>query len=382
MIAAINYNVCLNRNGYEDRMGRRQVVVDLYQQGCRRVVNTGVKVEQRHFACGRIQPSHPDHDLLNRRVRRVVRRLMEIEDEMLDAGHSPTPDSLARAYRNNASRSATIEEWVQSVIAPSARRESTKENYRTLTHSLNTFHPGLCIGEVTYDLVERWRNWMRTDQRLCENTIANRLKTLHCLVAEAIRRDIISAQQDPFRHIRIPEIKARREHLTEQQVETLRQATVGDERQAHVRDAFLFCCYTGLRWSDFRRLSSQCLAAGILTVRQQKTGRTVQIPLASLWQGRALELIHQYGTLEHLADIGDNKTANDTLRKVAQAAGITLHLHWHLARHTCATLLNQQGLRMQEIQFILGHTKLAITERHYAETTLDQVEKSLQKAFT
>ena len=382
MIAAINYNVCLSRNGYEDRMGRRQVVVDLYQQGCRRVVNTGVKVEGRHFACGRIQPSHPDHDLLNRRVRRIVRRLMEIEDEMLDAGRSPTPDSLVDAYRNNVSSSATIDEWVQTVIATSARQESTKENYRTLSHSLNTFHPGLCIGEVTYDLVERWRNWMRTEQRLCENTIASRMKMLHCLVAEAIRRDIISQQQDPFRHIRIPEIKARREHLTEQQVETLRLAAISDKRQAHVRDAFLFCCYTGLRWSDFRSLSSQCLTAGTLTVRQQKTGRTVQIPLASLWQGRALDIVHRYGTLEHLADIGDNKTANDILRKVAKAAGITSHLHWHLARHTCATLLNQHGLRMQEIQFTLGHTKQAITERHYAETTLNQVEKSLQKAFT
>ena len=81
MIAAIKYNVCLNRNGYEDKEGRRQVVVELYQRGTRRVLNTFIHVRAADFACGRVQPSHPDHDLMNRRVRRIVRSLMELEDE-------------------------------------------------------------------------------------------------------------------------------------------------------------------------------------------------------------------------------------------------------------------------------------------------------------
>jgi hypothetical protein len=36
---------------------------------------------------------------------------------------------------------------------------------------------------------------------------------------------------------------------------------------------------------------------------------------------------------------------------------------------------------MQEIQFILGHSKLATTEKHYAETLYQQVRQALTKAF-
>ena len=82
-----------------------------------------------------------------------------------------------------------------------------------------------------------------------------------------------------------------------------------------------------------------------------------------------------------LADIGDNKKCNHDLRDIAEKAGIKRYLHWHLSRHTCATLLNQHGLNMQEIQFILGHSKLATTEKHYAETLYQQVRQALTKAF-
>ena len=382
MIETIDYNVCLSRNGYVNKKGLRQVVVELYQQGTRRVINTHIHIAESDFHHGRIQPSHPDHDLLNRRVRRIVRRLMELEDELLDARQDPTPQRIAEAYLHHTTRSATISEWVASVITPSGRRAVTKDNYRTLQNSLELFRPGLCIRDITHDLIVRWQEWMRTQRHLTDNTVAIRLKTLRCLVNEAVKRNVIRTDEDPFRHIRIPEIKARREHLTEQELATLEATTLPDRRLRHVRDAFLFCCYTGLRWSDFRALTTRNLQTPtVLVVQQHKTGRTVRIPLATLWGGRPLRLVQCYGTLEHLADIGDNRQCNRDLREVARHAAITRHLHWHLARHTCGTLLNQRGLRMQEIQYILGHQKQATTEKHYAETVFDQVLHSLEKAF-
>ena len=381
MIAAIDYNICLNRNGYVNQNGLRQVVIEIYQMGHRRVLNTHVHVRTEDFAHGRVQPSHPDHDLLNRRIRRIVRRLMELEDEMLDAGHEPNPQRMMEAYRHNLTRSATIAEWIDSVIEPSGRKAGTKEIYRTLLHSLDGFHPNLQIKELSYDLIQRWQNWMRTERHLSANTIACRLKALRCLVNEAIKRDVIRMDNDPFRHIRIPEIKARREHLTEPELAALEQVVLTDQHLGHVRDAFLFCCYTGLRWSDFKSLTSANLCAGTLILKQQKTGHLLQIPLTTLWNGRAAALIRRYSTVERLRDIGSNQECNRAIRQVAQLAGVHKRLHWHLARHTCGTLLNQRGLRMQEIQYILGHQKQETTEKHYAQTLFDQVQTALQKAF-
>ena len=196
-----------------------------------------------------------------------------------------------------------------------------------------------------------------------------------------MKRKVIRADNDPFLQIRIPEIKARREHLTEEELRAMETVTLTDKRQKHLRDAFLFCCYTGLRWGDFHRLTSNNLHQHTLSFEQHKTGGRVELPLDVLWTGKALDLIRRYGSLEALVDIGDNKKCNHDLRDIAEKAGIKRHLHWHLSRHTCATLLNQHGLNMQEIQFILGHSKLATTEKHYAETLYQQVKLSLAKAF-
>lgn len=388
MLSAINYNICLNRNGYTNRRGTRQVIIELYQQGTRRVINTNIHVAAADFANGRIQPTNPDYDLLNRRIRRIQRQLMELEDEMLDRDICPTPQRLADAYLHHQTTTATITEWVEAVINSSQRRTTTKGIYHTLCHSLNEFQPQIRLGDLSHDTITRWQNWMVTERHLCKNTVSCRLKALRCLVNEAIKRDVIRADRDPFRHIHIPEITARREHLTEEELQQIEHATLPTPQLRRVRDAFLFCCYTGLRWSDFRTLRAEAVvvegdgaSSAILSLRQHKTGRPLHLPLGALFGGKPLALLRRYKTIEHLTRIGDNRTANNHLKEMAAAAGITKHLHWHMARHTCATLLNQHGLRMQEIQFILGHSRQEITERHYAETLLSQVSTSLHNAF-
>ena len=390
MIQAIGYNICLCRNGYTRRDGTRLVVIELYQQGRRRTVSTHLHIAPGDFACGRIQPTNPDHDLLNRRLRRIVRQLMELEDELLDRGQEPTPQRLVEAYRDNLTPSATIAEWAASVISPSNRRQVTKDAYRTLLSTLEAFTPGLRLRQLSYDLLQRWQNWMRNERHLSDNTITLRLKTLRCLVNEAIRRGVIKADDDPFRNIRIPEITARREHLSEQELTALERVTLTDARLSHLRDAFLFCCYTGLRWGDFRRLTVANIvydghdapaASPSLVLRQHKTGRPVTLPLAVLFGGKPAAILARYPSPQHLAAVGTNRQCNLDLRRLAAVAGLQKHLHWHLARHTCGTLLNQRGLRMQEIQFILGHQRQATTERHYAETTLQQVHSALVAAF-
>lgn len=393
MLTAIHYNITLSRNGYTNRQRQRQVVVELYQDGQRRTINTHIHVRPQDFAGGCIQASCNDHDLLNRRLRRIVRRLMELEDEMNETGQQPTPSRLIDAYRNNLTPSATIAEWITSVITPSARKETTKATYRTLLTTIDAFCPGLRLTDINYDLLERFQNWMRREQHLAENTIIIRLKTLRCLVSEAVKRDVISPVSDPFRRLRIPEMTARREHLTEQELLVLEHTPLADPRLRHIRDAFLFCCYTGLRFSDFRHLTPANIQnpafktplgeapSALLILRQRKTGHPLQLPLGILFAGKPAAILARYPSIAHLASIGSNSQCNHDLRQVARIAGIRKHLHWHLARHTCGTLLNQRGLRMQEIQYILGHQRQATTERHYAETVFEQVQRSLAHAF-
>lgn len=381
MIAKIDYNVVLNRNGYVNRKGTREVVIELYQLGTRAIINTHIRVTTQELKYGRFQECCPLRVEYTRILDEMILELTRIEMEIICSHRECTPRKLREAWRNNLSRSALLSDFTESVVSPSSRKANTKAAYRTLVRGLEEFVPSLRIKDINHDFLERWVNWQRDVKHVMDNTIIGRLKALRCLMNEAIKRDVLTVDEDPFKAFTIGEMKSKKEYLTEGELHRMERANVADGRHGHVRDAFLFCCYTGLRWGDFKSLKGWQLRNGVLTVDQLKTGHLVRIPLADIFGGKALELVSRYGSLERLADIGHNSHCNQVIREVAAAAGIKKRVHWHLARHTCGTLLNQRGLRMQEIQHVLGHQRLETTERHYAATSFEQVKKSVRKAF-
>ena len=53
---------------------------------------------------------------------------------------------------------------------------------------------------------------------------------------------------------------------------------------------------------------------------------------------------------------------------------------FHVARHTCATLLCHQGIPVTTVQKILGHTKLATTQI-YMEVMADTMVRDLSEVW-
>ena len=51
-------------------------------------------------------------------------------------------------------------------------------------------------------------------------------------------------------------------------------------------------------------------------------------------------------------------------------------LHWHDLRHECATRWLEGGLDVREIQVLLGHRKLEITQRYLNVTDVGGVKES------
>ena len=193
---------------------------------------------------------------------------------------------------------------------------------------------------------------------------------------------LIKREDNPFNIIKIPEMQSRADYLDWKDIELLENIEIEDAKMSKVRDAFLFCCYTGLRFSDFRSLKTESIRKGsILEVDQNKTGHLVELPLKELFWGRPFEILKKYETIEQFVNVGWNSTCNKAIQEIAEIAKIDKRVHWHLARHTCATLLNKAGMRMQEIQMVLGHQRMSTTSRIYAHTSIDQIQDSLKKQF-
>ena len=153
-------------------------------------------------------------------------------------------------------------------------------------------------------------------------------------------------------------------------------------RLAHVKDAFLFCCYTGLRFSDFCLMRSgffsregDCLW---LRMKQKKTGTEVMIPVGLLFEGKGEKILKKYGSVEAFSRIPSNSKVNAALKVLQELAGIKTRMTFHLARHTCATLLCHQGVPITTIQRILGHTSVATTQL-YQDVMPDTILKDLTR---
>ena len=174
--------------------------------------------------------------------------------------------------------------------------ESTRENRRTTLALLQEFCEGVTLEQLTPHFVARFEAWM-VARGYHTNTVGKHLSHLRIYMNAAVQQGMLREENNPFHRRRIGHKPYRHTHLTPPEVGRLERVSLPEHLQV-VRDAFLFCCYTGLRYSDFVRLAD----SNILREKEhtwvhlttQKTGAEVRLPIDLLFEGKALLLINIY----------------------------------------------------------------------------------------
>lgn len=155
---------------------------------------------------------------------------------------------------------------------------------------------------------------------------------------------------------------------------------VHDLKLRHVLDAFLFCCYVGLRFSDFCQLTPSNFirvnGKRWLHFKSIKTGIELRLPLHLLFEGKALAILDR-NCITEFASLGSNSEVNKALSVITSMARIKKHVTYHTARHTCATLLIHQGVPITTVQRLLGHTSVKTTEI-YSEILSSTIVRDLK----
>ena len=157
------------------------------------------------------------------------------------------------------------------------------------------------------------------------------------------------------------------------------------KRIEQVKDIYLFCCFTGMAYSDVKSFESKdiVLIDGLpwIKKRRQKTKNWFHVPLLE----PALRILKKYEDHPECVKKGvllpvlSNQKMNGYLSEIADLCGIDKHLSTHTARHTFATtvtLLNQ--VSMDVVSKMLGHSSVNMTKR-YARVVNDLIKKDMQK---
>lgn len=204
---------------------------------------------------------------------------------------------------------------------------------------------------------------------------------LNSFIIDAIEENLIS--KNPYKWLNIEKNKVNKaldKCLTPQEFKKLKKAKMPTECLERVRDLFIFQTYTCLRYSDMTMFNVNNIEtiSGIKVYKcvQKKTSKRATIPLLQ----PALDILSKY---HNVLPIISNVKYNAYLKVVAQAAGLSKPLTTHWARHTGATILLNEGINMQIVAKICGHSSTRITEEIYAklldETVVDAIQEVKDK---
>lgn len=361
----IRYRLVYNRKKHLNKQGTALVQVEASLNQRKIYFKTNLYIKPEHWDKRTSQViGHPQANDLNSMLFEFVLHLQGIELALWKRGVPATLSLLKDAMKKNRPINITFPIFAKEYVQHSDRRESTKENLFTTITVLQEFRPGLDFKDITYTFLKDFEVYLR-EKGNGINTVAKHLRQLRTLVNEAINQGYIHADAYPFRKFKIKQEKGSHEFLTPDELKKLENLEVHDLKLRHVLDAFLFCCYVGLRFSDFCQLTPSNFirvnGKKWLHFKSIKTGIELRLPLHLLFEGKALAILDR-NCITEFASLGSNSEVNKALSVITSMARIKKHVTYHTARHTCATLLIHQGVPITTVQKLLGHTSVKTTE--------------------
>ena len=376
----IKYRLVYNRKKQLNKQGTALVQVEALLNQRKVYFRTNLYLKPEHWNSRNAQvDNHPQAHDLNSMLFEFVLHLQAIELSLWKRGIPVTLSLLKDAIKKDKPVNVTFPVFAKIYVQESDRKRSTKDNLMTTITVLQEFRPGLDFKDITYTFLKEFEVHLK-EKGNSVNTIAKHLRQLRTLVNEAINQGYIPSEAYPVRKYKIKQEKGRKEFRTPDELKRLENLDV-DKKLRHVLDAFLFCCYTGLRYSDFCQLTPENIirvnGKRWLYFKSVKTDVEIRLPLHLLFEGKALAVLERYDIVTDFAKIGPNSEANKYLAQLAAFARIRKHITYHTARHTCATLLVHQGVPITTVQKLLGHTSVRTTEV-YSEVLSNTIIRDLK----
>lgn len=275
------------------------------------------------------------------------------------------------AFLEKSTRSDSFIEFVRTRIDErSDLEESTRKQHRTLLQSLEKFGKINYMDDLTKANITLYYEFLH-NQGISQPTIYNYIKRIKVYINEAIKFGIL--ENDPTKGMHFERGKfEKRKYLTEKELEVVRLCKINAPAIDRVRDLFLFQCYTGLAYADFEKFDfekdvEERNGKYIVSDRRKKTNEDYKIVLLS----PAIEILKKY---DYKLPIISNQKYNVFLKVVAQYAGIEKNITTHMGRHTFAVFALNNGVPIEVVAKMLGHTNIRTTQI-YAKVLNSEVEK-------
>ena len=381
----ISYNLVFNRKKRLNKRGMALVQVEAYLNRKKMYFSTKIYLKPEQWDAKRkMVKNHPNANVLNRMLYENIAAIEQTELGLWQQGKSISLDLLFISIDKPLCNGRAFLTFFKEEIANSSLKESTRQNHLSTLELLQEFKKEVLFTDLTFEFVSSFDNYLQS-KGYHLNTIAKHMKHLKRYINVAINKEYMDIQKYAFRKYKIKSIEGSHTHLAPEELHKFEnlQLTGRYTRLQKTKDAFLFCCYAGLRYSDFTNLTS----ANIVEFHQEtwiiyksvKTGMEVRLPLYLLFEGKGIQILQRYkDDLNSFFKLKDNSNINKELNILAGLAKIDKRVSFHTARHTNATLLLYNGANITTVQKLLGHKSVKTTQV-YANIMDITVVRDLEK---
>ncbi|MGA9590779.1 MAG: site-specific integrase [Salegentibacter sp.] len=226
--------------------------------------------------------------------------------------------------------------------------------------------------DIDHQFITGFEYFLKTKRECNHNSALKYVNNFKKIIRIALANQWMD--RDPFYNYKVQFESVEREFLNEEEVKALIEKDLHFDRLKLVRDMFVFSCYTGLAYSDVKKLTEADITKGIdggrwIRIKRTKTKTLSSIPLLPI----AEEIIDRYQDHPEVKSgkcilpVLSNQKSNAFLKEIAMMCGIKKPLTTHLARHTFATTITlTNGVPIESVSKMLGHKDLRTTQ-HYAK---------------
>jgi len=235
--------------------------------------------------------------------------------------------------------------------------------------------------DLNMKFINDYEFYLKSERNLAQSSIYKMIQRFRKIIKIAISEGVLD--KDPFTLYKCKRPKTVIVFLSSEELKLLEEHSFAQIRLQQIKDLFIFCCYTGLAYQEMSSLRAKHIAIGFdgnlwINMSRKKTNQPIAIPL--LPQAEViLEKYKKAGSNEVLPSISNQKF-NSYLKEIAELVGIEKKLTHHIARKTFATtVLLLNGVSMEVVSELLGHSKITVTQEHYAKVVKSKVSDEILK---
>ena len=347
----------------------------------RKYVSLGISMNPAHWDFSKNEPKAdcPNREHIEMLIADKIKEYSAKIIELKATKQEFTSTSLVEKVNVKRTNRKTVDVVYMTSLIKAGRKSyalSIKQTYNSIKefcHSLDFY-----FSEMDVAWLKRYELFLR-EQRLAENTIGIRFRTLRAIYNVAMEEDAVSQDYYPFKKFKVARLHQDtiKRALTKADIERVLQFQSSNRYMRFPIDIFAFTYYCGgINFTDIANLTQANIVEDKLIYKRQKTKKLIKIPL----QPQALALIKKYHNAEspNLFPILSpfHKTeeqkanrihkvitkVNDRLKQIGEALNLPIPLTTYVARHSQATVMKKAGVSTAVIREIMGHSSERVTQ--------------------